>query len=114
MERMKDRLATIRQVAYTYYPASDSHGATNDLKYAVIEDPSATTIDTYYYRYYIANTSPGFIHGLKYAVNPASYTRLLAANSVGNPDSLTDAEVATYADNYFEYDSNRMVTKEIY
>lgn len=55
----------------------------------------------------------GFPHGLKYVVNAASYARLLT--NVGDPamSSISDGTLAGYADNYFEYDADRRVTKEV-
>jgi len=109
----------IRQVSFTYYGSSESYGSLNDLKSMVVKDASGNVISTRYYRYYTQDDitnhgAPGFVHGLKYVINAQSYTRLLAANSVTNPDTLTDTQVATYANKYFEYDSGtRAVTKEI-
>ncbi len=56
-------------------------------------------------------TANGYTHGLEYVFNPASYTRLTAALGT-NLGSLTDAQVAPYADNYFQYDSQQRVTQE--
>src|SRR5262249_17082051 len=53
----------------------------------------------------------GYVHGLKYYFSPTSYARLVAA--VGTPTTATDSQVAPYADDYFEYDSQHRVTKEI-
>ena len=57
---------TIRQVDYTYYDGSESHGNLGDLKKAVIKDGSGTTIDTSYMRYYTSGESNGYVGGLKY------------------------------------------------
>ncbi len=104
----------LRQASYTYYGSSDTHGSQNDLKLAVTADGAGNTIDTHYYRYYISSSSTGFVHGLKYVVNPQSYKRMLNNYSVSDPSTLTDSQVSTYADNYFEYDStSKAVTKEI-
>ena len=51
-------------------------------------------------------------HLLKYAVDPASYARLAADAQVSDPLTASEAKVAEYADYYFEYDSERRVTKE--
>ncbi|HEV2946859.1 MAG TPA: hypothetical protein VGX70_05755, partial [Gemmataceae bacterium] len=100
----------IRQVVYTYYAAGESHGNTSDLKLAVIEDASGNALDTKYYRYYV-NESTGYTGGLKYVFNAQSYARLVAALGT-NVGSLSDTQVAPYADNYFEFDSGQRVTKE--
>jgi RHS repeat-associated protein len=102
---------TIRQVAYTYYDGVLAHGNANDLRTAAIEDGSGNVLDTKYYRYYV-NESGGYQHGLKYLINADSYARLVAALGT-NIDTLTDTQVAPYADNYYEYDSGQRVTKEI-
>ena len=105
----------IRQASYLYYQSSDTAGSLNDLKTAVIGDGASppNTIDTYYYRYYTSSSSIGFVHGLEYVVNPQSYSRMSAAYTFTDPNSLSDTEVATYADNYFQYDSSRRVSEEI-
>jgi RHS repeat-associated protein len=102
---------SIRQVAYTYYDGVLAHGNAGDLRTATIQDGSGNTLDTKYYRYYVTE-SGGYQHGLKYLFNPDSYARLVAALGT-NIDSLTDTQVAPYADNYFEYSSTQQVTKEI-
>ncbi len=102
---------TIRQVAYTYYDGVLAHGNANDLRTATIQDGSGNTLDTKYYRYYVSE-STGYQHALKYLFNADSYARLVAALGT-NIDSLTDTQVAPYADNYFEYDSSKRVTKEV-
>jgi RHS repeat-associated protein len=99
---------TVRQVAYTYYDREEAHGNPGDLKLATIEDENGTTLDTTYYRYYPSQT--GF-DGLQYVFQPQSFARLVAA--VGDPTAATDAQVAPYADNYYEYDARHRVTKEI-
>ncbi|AGA25127.1 RHS repeat-associated core domain-containing protein [Singulisphaera acidiphila] len=102
---------TVRKVEYDYYGKSDSHGNIGDLRTATIKDGGGNVIDVDYYRYYTSDTSTGYKHGLKYFFSPASYARLAAA--VIDPLTATDTQVAPYADNYFEYDSEHRVTKEI-
>ena len=46
-------------------------------------------------------------------MQPESYARLAADPNVSDPLIASDFYVAQYADNYFEYDSQRRVTKEI-
>ncbi|HLJ96277.1 MAG TPA: SBBP repeat-containing protein, partial [Gemmataceae bacterium] len=103
--------ATVRQVGYTYYgdgTSSDTHGNVGDLRTATITD-GTNTLDTKYYRYYTGE-SGGYVHGLKYMFEPQSYARLTAALGTGVA-ALTDAQVAPYADNYFQYDSLQRVTR---
>jgi RHS repeat-associated protein len=101
---------TIRQVAYTYYDGVLAHGNAGDLQFAKIEDGAGNVLDTKYYRYYTGEAG-GYVGGLKYVFNPASYARLAAAFT--DPTTATDAQVAPYADNYFEYDTSQRVTKEV-
>jgi hypothetical protein len=63
------------------------------------------------YRYYTPGAANGYTHGLEYVFNPDSYLRLTAALGT-NLASLTDAQVAPYADNCFQYDSQQRVTQE--
>jgi RHS repeat-associated protein len=103
----------VRQVDYSYYDGTQPYGNANDLMLAVTKDAGGQALDTSYYRYYTAADagSTGYTHGLKYAFSTDSYARLAAA--VGNPLAATDSQVAPYADNYFEYDAQRRVTKEV-
>ncbi len=104
---------TIRQVAYTYYADSQSYGNGGDLKTATVEDGAGTALDTMYYRYYKPNDPDpnGYVHGLKYVFDSQSYARLVGA--VANPLTATDAQVAPYATQYFEYDTSQRVAKEV-
>ncbi len=100
---------TVRQTVYTYYDGTTSNGNLGDLQTVTTEDASSNKLDTTYYRYYTADTSSGFVHGLKYMVSPQSFGRLAAA--VSDPLTATDTEVATYADQYYEYDSQHRASK---
>ena len=104
---------TIRQAVYTYYDGTQPYGNAGDLQTEQIEDAAGHVLDTTYYRYYtpVDSGSTGYVHGLKYFFSPQSYDRLAAA--VGNPLTATDAQVAPYADHYYEYDNQHRVTKEI-
>ncbi len=57
--------------------------------------------------------SIGYVGGLKYAFSSDSYARLQTALGSTTPQAATDAQVAAYADNYFEYDSAHPASKEI-
>src|SRR5439155_4923443 len=102
---------TIRHVVYTYYTGSESYGNQGDLKLAQVEDANNNVLETRYYRYYVSGDSNGYVHGLKYSFSPQSYARLAAA--VPNPFTATDAAVAVYSDDYFQYDANQRVTEAI-
>jgi hypothetical protein len=92
--------STVRQVAYTY--------SGSNLKLAQIEDASANVLDTYYARY----TSTQSAAVINYFFSPQSYARLVAALG-SNVDSLTDAQVAPYADVHFQYDQVNRVTTSV-
>ncbi len=103
--------STVREADYAYYDGVESHGNSGDLKTAVVKDGSGNVLDTTYYRYYTGE-SGGYVDGLKYVFRPASYARLVAALGSG-VSTLTDTQVAPYADHYFEYDTSQRVTKEV-
>src|SRR6516165_8685239 len=79
---------------------------------ATVLDGSGNTLSTCYYRYYTAGQTGGYQHGLSFVFNPQSYARLTAALGT-NLGSLTDAQVAPYADFHFQYDSNQRVSQEV-
>lgn len=103
----------IGRVEYEYYGLSESHGSLGDLKRARQQEFDGSAWQdkaVYYYRYWKSGETKGFAHGLKYVLEPQSYVRLAA---VTDPLSATDNQLAQYAEHYFEYDSERRVTKEI-
>jgi RHS repeat-associated protein len=101
-----------RQVNYAYYDGTQQYGGSvGDLMTATVEDGSNNVLSTSYYRYYKSGDANGYTHGLKYVFNPDSYERLTAALGT-NLASLTDAQVAPYADNYFQYNSAQQVSQE--
>jgi RHS repeat-associated protein len=107
----------LRSATYQLCEAGEPYGSTNDLKYVFIKDGAGNLIDEYYYRYYtaadVAGGAPGFVHGLKFIMGPDSFARAERNLGVVDGNLITDAQAAVYADNYFEYDANRAVTKEI-
>src|SRR6266545_2016528 len=100
--------ATVRQVDYAYYGTAESHGNPGDLKTAIVKDASGNALDTSYYRYYQAGDANGYAGGLKYVFSPDSYARLAADFS--SPQTATDTDVAPYADQSFQYDSQHRVS----
>ena len=101
---------TVRQAVYTYYDGTQSYGNAGDLLSEQIKDASGNTLDTTYFRYYQAGQANGYTDGLKYFFGPASYARMVAAGL--NPLTATDAQVAPYADQSYQYDSQQRVTLE--
>jgi RHS repeat-associated protein len=104
--------SVVRQVAYAYYDGTTGNGNLGDLELAQVEDGSGNVLDTSYYRYDTSNGMGTYKGGLKYAFGPDSYARLVAALGSG-VDSLTDAQVAPYADDYYQYDSSHRVTQAV-
>ena len=110
--------ATVRKLEYEYYTPSESNGNVRDLKRSTVKDGSGNVLDQWYYRYYTGDTYSGgtqigYQYGLKYAVGPVAYARLKAAagGTDAYVDTASDSTVATYADQYFEYDASKRVTK---
>jgi RHS repeat-associated protein len=106
----------IRRIVYTYYGSGEEHGSLGDLKTATEQLLVGTTWvdhETSYYRYYKAGEANGFEHGLKYALDAQTFARLKRDPQVADPFLATDAQVAKYADNYFEYDGDQRVTKSV-
>lgn len=120
----------ISRALYSYYGANEPYGLEEDLKTATTQqwDGSAwQDTGTNYYRYHKTLTSGssssssssssggenGFAHQLKYILNKEAYNKLAADPNVSDPLTATDAQVAQYADFYYEFDEQRRVTKEM-
>ena len=104
-----------RRVVFSYYAAGDTGGAPGDLKLAEVQQYEAGTgqwqnVRRRHYRYYKSGQPNGFEHGLKYVVGSGAYERMRGAGI--DPLRASDAEVAAYADYYFEYDAERRVRRE--
>jgi RHS repeat-associated protein len=101
--------ANVRQVTYAYYDGVEAYGNATDLKTATVcgfdAAGAAQVIDTSYYRYYRPNEANGYTHGLKYLLGPASFERARAAGYDPLNVNTTDAQLADYADGYFQYDA---------
>ena len=106
----------VRQAAYDYYDgtANKPYGNLGDLRTATTLDGNNHVIDTTYYRYYTSADagSIGYVHGLKYVFSPQSYARMAA--DLSNPLTATDAHVAPYADDYYQYNpTSQQVTMAV-
>ena len=98
----------------TYYAAGEANGNEGDLKtvtYQLLDGTTWKDHETEYFRYYKAGESGGFEHGLKYSLTGAAFTRLKNDPDVTDPFLASDAKVAEYADQYYEYDSEQRATK---
>jgi len=106
--------SNIQRATYTYYDANSAEGFFGCLRTAVRQVPAAdggwADVGTCYYRYYTSGEANGFLFGLKYALRPAAFERATAA--LGDPLLATDAQIAKFADYYFEYDVDQRVTVE--
>ncbi len=110
----------IARMVYDYYTADETDkGLVGDLKRATIERCTANCFSgsptwvpwmRTYYRYYTSTSSIGMPHGLKYVLEPEGYARMEGVPL--DPLTATDAQLAPYADYYFEYDSSKRVTRE--
>ena len=120
VQRAGDESATlVEQAAYAYYEGTysgdDAFGNLGDLKTVTIEDPDGNVLGEDYYRYYtpgeIADGAEGFVGGLQYTFSTDSFTKLAAA--FADPFTATNAEIAPYADEFYEYNSSRQVIEEV-
>ncbi|MFN0207737.1 MAG: hypothetical protein ACKVS6_15625, partial [Planctomycetota bacterium] len=117
-------VATVAQVDYTYYSSDgDSHGDNGDLKMVKtttpLTDSGINSIRKTYYRYwdadvaYHATTNPGYPHEIKMIVAPEGTRQHDWQDVSFDEDFLTesDANLKSYADAYFEYDTNYKIKK---
>jgi RHS repeat-associated protein len=105
---------TVRQVSYTYADGSDDTGMSGDLKSVTVTDGSGNVLDGNYYRYYTAGETGGLPHQLEYGLGLASIQRVESAFGTTDLDSLTDAQIAPYADLYQAYNTaGQIVTRAI-
>src|SRR5207302_1128216 len=75
---------------------------------------AGSVISTDYYRYYTTSSSTGYAGGLKYYVGGEQYARMEAdLGGAASVDSASDSTISPYLTNYFEYQSDQRVTKEI-
>jgi len=109
-----DSWLNIRRIEYTYYTSSDPYGSEGDLRSATRLQWNGSaweSIGISYYRYWLSSSSTGFQHGLKYVLDETSFARMEVDEF--DPFTATDGELMLYADNYFEYDGQQRVTKEV-
>jgi len=103
---------TVRVLGYSYYPTTGPNGPAGTLQRVRVSDAAAHVLETQYYRYG-AMDGTGWMP-LRYVVQASAYERLLA--SVGGTDAAvdaaTDTAVAAFADFFFQYGANHVVTSE--
>lgn len=105
----------VRRVVFTYYTSTEARGNLGDLLLADVQEWDAGTsawssLRKSHYRYYRTGDANGFEHGLKYAIQPAAYEQMRAAGI--DPMRASEAELAAFADYYFEYDGSKRVSLE--
>lgn len=105
----------VRRVVFSYYTSTEARGNLGDLCLSDVQewDAGASTWSSLrksHYRYYRTGDVNGFEHGLKYAIQPAAYEQMRAAGI--DPLRASEAELASFADYYFEYDGSKRVSLE--
>ncbi len=102
-------------VRYTYYDGNELHGSLGDLRMATLQhhgDKGWVDEKKYYYRYWNNSTAgKGFKHALKYVLNSEDLYDLIEDSDVSMLFSVSDEKLAPHATYYFQYDSNRRVSK---
>lgn len=105
----------VRRVVFSYYTSTEARGNLGDLCLADVQEWHAgastwSSVRKSHYRYYRTGDTNGFEHGLKYAIQPAAYEQMRAAGI--DPLRASEAELASFADYYFEYGGSKRVSLE--
>ncbi|MFO1458227.1 MAG: RHS repeat-associated core domain-containing protein [Verrucomicrobiota bacterium] len=117
---LKRGSTNVRRLYYTYYDSGSGNGLIGDLRTETLEQWNGSSWDnlgTSYFRYYTsdtfnATTNPGFSHGLKFVLGPEAFDRATTGGST-DPDTISDSSLKNYSDNYFEFTSDKRVSKEV-
>ncbi len=118
----------IERAVYTYYGDDSPFGSSGDLESVTRQLPSEELptsssssssesspsgwLDTAtdYYRYHKGSSSKGNAHDLKFVCKPTTFKNMQADSL--DPFTVSNAVLAEYADNYYEYDFNDRVVLE--
>lgn len=114
VQRRKDASGnwqTSRTVEYAYYDGIQSGGPRGTIRTLTIKDAAGNVIDQSYFRWFVGGEANGYAGGLKMKLGPAALARLKATYPAY--ESATDAQVAPYADEQFQYDAQRRVKQRI-
>lgn len=107
----------VRSVEYRYNEWTGPESPACTMKAAIVRDGglAGTVLESKYYRYYAGDEADGYRFGLKYQFGSDSFDRLASAYGVtiDTADTLTDAQVAPYADSYFRYGAFNRVTYQL-
>ncbi len=100
----------IRRLELVYYTTNeDTKGNVGDLKLVKQQllAPGPTWVDNkiHLFRYYTESEEDGFQHALKYVLSPQGY------DEITDPEGWDNSELAPFASVYYEYDSERRVSK---
>jgi RHS repeat-associated protein len=101
----------IRKSVLTY--ATPSGGTTPALVGTRDEDASANNLGESFNRYYGSGSSTGYTGALKFHLGAEATARAKQAFPSVALDTLSDAQLAPYADNYLEYDAFQRVSKSV-
>jgi len=115
-ETRSSSVIPLLKTIYTYYGNSEADGNLNDLKLVEqqvydLGTSSWVSVRKSHYRYYKTSGSGGMVHGLKYELDAEGYERMVA-NGL-SPLTATDAQVAGYARAYYEYGSDKRITRSV-
>ena len=105
----------VRRVVFSYYTSDEARGCLGDLCLSDVQAwdegvSSWNSVRKSHYRYYRSGDANGFEHGLKFVIQPAAYEQMRAAGI--DPLRASEAELASFADYYFEYDGSKRVRLE--
>jgi RHS repeat-associated protein len=100
---------TVGTTYYTYYTNSNNYGQAGEMMTAITDDSSGNLLSADYYRYYTSGSSAGL---MEYSFGTSSYELLTEALGTG-VDSLTNSQVAPYANTYYEYNSSGQVSEAV-
>ncbi len=99
----------IENVEYNYFDGTTSFGSLRDLRACTTRtwDSASSSFvapKVTMYRYYKAgvDTSIGFEHGLRFMISPATWQKIVDDGK--DPGTISNSELAQYADRYYEYD----------
>lgn len=105
----------VRRVWFSYYSGIEDGGEVGDLRLSNVEEWDRgsgvwRSVRKSHYRYYSYEDVTGFPHGLKFVLRHAAFAQMQAAGL--DPLLATEAELASFADYYYEYDTERRVNLE--
>ncbi len=102
---------TDRTTTLEYYSGTGDSGGTNhELKRVTIKDGSNNVLAHSYFRYWLSGQTNGYNQAIKYVLTGSTYDRMVQAGY--NPTTTSHANLAIFANHYFEYDDQFRANKE--